>query len=338
MKKILVTGGTGFIGSHLIDELVRKGKEVKCLVLNHDPILKEENKKRARNLEKKGVEIFYGDLTKKETLKGLLKDVEEIYHSAAIGRPMPLPIEKFFKVNVEGTKNLFNEILKYKKQIKKIIYISSISVLGFSRNRKPLTENSPYMPVSVYGESKKDAEIFVLNFCKKNKLPCVIVRPPMVYGPRDYQFLVLFKSINTGFFPLLKKGKAKIEFLYVKNLVNALLLAKKGIKMNKIEIYNITDGKTYTTGQVFKEIAKQLNKKLLPIPKPLFKIIALITSSIYKLIGKQPIFHTGTAEWMSNDNPVSCEKAKTELNYRNKIILNKAISETIQWYKRNNYI
>lgn len=338
MKKVLITGGTGFVGSHLIDELLKKKKKIRCLALKEDLILGSINQKRITYFKSKGVEIFYGDLTRRETLAGLLKNIDEVYHIAAIARPMPLPRKEFYNVNFNGTKNLFYEILKqnkhYKNQIKKIVYVSSISVLGFSRDKKPLTESSPYLPVSIYGESKRDAEIFVLDFCRKNNLSCTILRPPMIYGPRDYQFLHLFKSINTGIFPLLRKGKAKMEFLYVKNFVQALILAMKKMKFKKVSLYNVTDGETYTTGIVFREIARQLNKSLIPFSKPLFKFIALFVSLPFKIAGKMPPFHPGTAEWMSEDNPVSCEKAKKEIGYKNIIPIKKAVHETILWYRK----
>jgi len=245
---------------------------------------------------------------------------------------MNIPKQTYFDVNVTGMKNLL-WACKIKK-IKKIIHISSISVFGFSRNKKPLIENSPKLPVSDYGESKKQGENFALDFCKKNKIKLVIIRPPMVFGPRDFQFLKLFKLINTNFFPLLKKGRAKFEFCYVKNLVEGILLADK--KGKNLGDYNINDGKTYTIKEVFEEIAGAEDKKLFPLSIPVWsvRLSGFLVEKIYGLIKKKAPFNSGTALWMSKDNVMDISKAKKDLGYKRKIPLEKSIKETINWYKK----
>jgi nucleoside-diphosphate-sugar epimerase len=217
--------------------------------------------------------------------------------------------------------------------VKKIIHVSTMSVFGFSRDRKPLNENSSKITVSDYGESKKLGEEFVIEFCRNNKINLVVVRPPMVFGPRDFQFLKLFRLINTGFFPLLKKGKAKIEFCYVKNFVKAIVLAD--IKGRNLEAYNISDGKTYTIKEVFGEIAKAENKKLFPVSVPVWcvKTGGWIFDVIFSIFGKKAPFNSGTAEWMSNDNVMDISKAEKELGYRNFIPLEESIRETIKFYR-----
>lgn len=325
---ILVTGAAGFIGSHLAEELITKEK-IKVLVKDKNNLgfLDEIMGRNEDNIE-----ICEGNLLDKESLIKSLKGIKKVYHLAAIGRPMNIPKEEYFEVNVKGTKNLL-EACKEQK-VKKIIHVSSMSVFGFSRDNTPLTEISPKLPVSDYGESKKQGEEFVFDFCKKNKINCVVVRPPMVFGPRDFQFLKLFKLINTGFFPLLKKGQAKIEFCYVKNLVKGILLADK--KGKNLEGYNIGDGKTYTIKEVFGGIARLENKRLFPISVPVWvvKLGGILFEVIYSFIGKKAPFNSGTAEWMSNDNPLDISKAKKEINYRNYFPLEESLKETIDWYKK----
>jgi len=329
---ILITGASGFIGSHLAEELSKREKKIRLLVRGDNL----GNINEFSDEVKKKIEIVNGDLLDKSSLLKSLDGVDKVFHLAAIGRPMNIPKHVYFDVNFEGTKNLF-EACKEKK-IKKIIHISTISVFGFSRDRTALDEASPKLPVSDYGESKKRGEEFAKEFCRKNKIKLVIVRPPMVFGPRDTQFLRLFRLINTGFFPLLKGGKAKIEFCYVKNLVNGILLADKNGK--NLESYNISDGKTYTIKEVFSEIAKAENKKLFPISAPvwLVKISGLSLAYLFSLFGKKAPFNSGTAEWMSKDNSLNIAKAEKELGYKRIIPLDESIRETVKWYKEKNLI
>ncbi|MDO8517230.1 MAG: NAD(P)-dependent oxidoreductase [Nanoarchaeota archaeon] len=335
--KILITGATGFIGSHLVEELKKdKKNSIRCLVLKNSPIFKKNREKRELELKNLGVEIFYGDLLDKDSLINALKGVEKVYHLAAISRPMNVEKHVYYDINVIGTKNLF-EACKIKK-VKKIIHVSTMSVFGFSRNGNPLNENSPKLPVSDYGESKKQAEDFAFDFCKKNKIQLVVIRPPMVFGPRDFQFLRLFKLINTGFFPLLKKGRAKLEFCYVKNLVNGIILADKYGK--NLEAYDISDGQTYTIKEVFGKIAEVEGKKLFPFSVPVFsvRIIGWIFEKTYGLFGKKAPFNSGTGLWMSKDNVMDISKAKKEIKYSNKINLEESIKETVKWYQKNNML
>lgn len=329
---ILITGATGFIGSHLVEYLVSRKCKIRCMVLRDDPILKDIGKERERWLYELSVEVVYGDLLDKESLLRAVDGVEKAYHLAAISRPMNVMKRTYYDVNVDGTRNLAHACKE--KNVKKIVHVSSMSVFGFSRDRKPLVEGSPKLPVSDYGESKKQGEEFVFEFCKENRIELVVVRPPMVFGPRDVQFLKLFKVINRGFFPLLKKGKAKFEFCYVKNLIRAIILADE--RGRNLEAYNINDGETYVIKEIFEEIARVENTKLLPFSVPVWTVrcAGLIFEKIYALFGKRAPFNSGTALWMSNDNDMDISKARDELAYERTVPIKDAIWETVEWYRK----
>ncbi|VVB82636.1 L-arabinose 1-dehydrogenase (NAD(P)(+)) [uncultured archaeon] len=324
---ILITGATGFIGSHLTEELVKRKEKVTILVRDDNLGFIKDFPEEVR----KKIKIVKGDLLDKESLIKSLKNIEKVFHLAAISHPMNIPKQVYYDINVRGTENLL-EACKIKK-IKKIIHVSTMSIFGFSRDGKPLNENSPKLPVSDYGASKKIGEEKAIDFCKKNKIKIIVVRPPMVFGPRDMQFLKLFQLINTGFFPLLRGGRAKIEFCYVKNLVNGILLADKYGK--NLEAYNFSDGETYTIKKVFGEIARAENKNLFPISAPVWvvKTSGAIMQWIYSIFGKKAPFNSGTADWMSKNNVLDITKSKKELGYKTVIPLEISIRETIKWYK-----
>lgn len=326
---ILITGASGFIGSHLAEELAKSGCDVRVLIRKHS-VEKFKKAISPEILEK--IEIAEGDLLDRQSLLNALNGIKKVFHLAAIARPMNVPNRAYYEINLHCTKNLLEACKQCK--VRRFIHISTMSVFGYSRTHTPLKETSPKLPVSHYGRSKLFAEEFALKFCKKNKINLVIVRPPMVFGPMDFQFLKLFRLINTGFFPLLRGGKAKFEFCYVKNIVSGILLADKFGR--NLEAYNINDGKTYTIKEAFSEIAKAENKKLFPVAPPVFLVMLAgkFMEFLAKLQNRHPLFNSGTAQWMTNDNTMDISKAQNEIHYRQIIPLQESIKETVEWYKK----
>lgn len=325
---VLVTGATGFIGSHLVDALVFEKRKVRCLV---------RRQSNDSHLKKIGAEIFYGDLTDFNSLKGIDREVETVYHLAAIARPMCIVDEMYFKVNVEGTKNLL-EIFK-DIPLKKSIYMSSISAVGPSLDREPVNENTWPHPIDVYGQSKLAAEKLVLDFIKKYNLPIVILRPPMVFGPRDSEMLKLFKIVKTKFFPICGSENGHFDFCYVGNLVKACLLAEEKGRVG--EIYHVSNERAYTLREILGAISKAERIKLSPfcLPNSLMSFAGLLIESLGKILGFHPSFSRDTVRWMSTDFWVSdISKIKKELNYQPEYSLDEGIQETVRWYQENNFL
>jgi len=326
MEKItLVTGGTGFIGSHLIDELIARGRKVRSLV---------KLKSNVQHLEKLGVEIFKGDLTNLDSLRSIEKDVESVFHLAAIARPMAIKDEEYFKVNAQGTRNLL-EVFK-NHSLGKFVYLSSVSAVGPSRDGQPVNEETTPRPIDIYGQSKLESERIVLDFVDKNKIPIIILRPPMIFGPRDFEMLKLFKIVKTGFFPIRGSSQGHFEFCYVGNLIQACFLAEE--KGQTGEIYHVSNEKSYTLKEILNAISRAERVKLLPIYLPSFLMIlaGLTIELLGKMFGFHPPFSRDTVKWMSTDFWVSdISKIKKELGYQPKYSLEEGIQETVKWYQEN---
>jgi nucleoside-diphosphate-sugar epimerase len=329
MTKItLVTGCTGFIGSHLVDELVLSGRKVRCLARPGSAV---------DHLNKLKVEIIYGDLTDLSSLRGIGKDVTAVFHLAAIARPMAIKDEEYFKVNFLGTKNLL-EVFK-NHSLDKFIHMSSISAVGPSRNGRPVNEKTPPNPIDVYGQSKLKAEKIALEYLKEYCVPLVILRPSMVFGPRDFEMLKLFKTVKTRFFPICGSESGHFEFCYVGNLVQACLLAEKRARVG--EIYHVSNERPYTLKEVLDAISRAQGVKLLPFCFPNFlmsfggRVIELL-GGIFKF---QPPFSRNTVKWMSTDFWVSdISKIKKELDYFPKFSLEEGVKRTTDWYRENNFL
>ena len=333
--KVLVTGATGFIGSHLVEKLVKEKYEVSVLIKKQKKIQKQRIDS-INLLKKLNVKIYYGNLLDKNSLNNAVNDNEVIFHLAAIARPMAIKNEEYFKVNEIGTENLLG-VCKNKK-IKKIIIMSSISAVGPTRDGKPINEKAECIPVDTYGWSKLAQEKVALKYIKKDKLPITILRPPMVFGPRDYEMLKLFKAVNKRFFPIDGKEEC-LEFLYVENLVEACLLA---IEKGKIgEIYHISNKKHYSINEIIDAIEKAENKKIFPVKFPnwSFMIVGFIVEFFGKIFNFHPPFKHDTTEWMTKKVWYSdISKAKKELNYNPKFSLEEGVKKTVEYYKEKNLL
>lgn len=336
-EKILVTGANGFVGSHLVEKLVSEGAYVYALVRPR-PIEEIENENLKILENSKNVKIIFSYL---ENIDQIFTDIEEInyiFHLAAISRPMNIDKKIYFSTNVDGTSKLISSLKKYK--FKKFIHVSTVSVLGVSPDGKPLEEDDYCDLDDLYGLSKKEGERLAIKELKINNMPYNVIRPCLVYGPRCIVRKVIFKFVKLGIFPEFNKGKAKIEFLYVENLISALLSACD-VKIIG-EIFNITDGQSYSLKHITDEISKNFgkkNKKLIRINYFLGFILGYISEIFFKILGKHPPFSRTAAMWMSKDkNVYSCAKAKKQLNYQPKVSLETGIKKTIEWYNERNML
>ncbi len=328
----MVTGGTGFIGSHLVEKLLKEGRRVRVLALEKpfEPIELENLK----IIKEKGAEIIYGDLRDKDSLLPAVGGVSSIFHSAAISRPMRIPARSYYEINRDGTKNLLEAARD--AGVRKFVHISTVSVLGDSPDGHPLSEEEYQPEVSHYALSKKEGENLVIRYFWQYQLPVVVIRPCLVYGPRCLVRSVMFKYVKKGLFPLFNGGRARMEFCYAKNLVGAILRAEKNEEAIG-EVFNITDGQPYEIGEVLRTIAAELKVRppFLRIPVFLGKAAGYGMEGVSKVIGIYPPFSRTAADWMSESQSVyDCTKAKKLLGYNPPYSLREGVRETIDWYKK----
>lgn len=342
--KILVTGGSGFIGSHLVELLLEKKYRVRVLVQkgNIHPAYKiSADQEIFDYLKKMGVEIVYGNLLDKKSLENAVKGCDIVYHLAAVAHTYEgLPRKAYFDVNLSGTKNLLDVCLK--KRIKKFVYVSTIESCGPSLDGKPVNEKKELTPVCIYGQSKLGGELISLYYFKKYGLPVVVVRPPMIYGDRNPLLLRFFKTINRGIFPIFGSGNSLFEFCYVKNQAYGMYLAGKLGKPG--EVYFISEG-SYRIKDVVKKTGETMGIKLktISLPKPVGYSIGLSCEILSKILPFPPFRVRGTGrpyisrrtiKWTTNDLYIcDISKAKKELGYKPPFSLKEGLKRTIQWYK-----
>lgn len=323
--KVLITGGTGYIGEFFVPQLLKEGHQVRLLVRNL-----EKGKKLFGNF----CEYFVGDVTVKESLKGCCEGIDIVFHMVAkVGNE--LPSEKNFKafrnVNVEGTRNLIDECKK--ANIKKFIFVSSIAAMGIVKET-PCNENSECTPYLPYQVSKYEAEKLVNEEYCKNGFPGICIRPTKVYGvgEHEYSYLILAKLCKIGYFPKVGKKKNYTSNIYITDLIQALVkLIDKG-RIGETYILSASDSIGFVeSGKI---IANILNKKIkvISIPANLMIGLAGIEEKFYLRMGRKPIVTKKNVEATITDRIYDISKAKKELGYCPQVRMEDGIERVISWY------
>jgi dihydroflavonol-4-reductase len=326
-KKALVTGANGFVGSHLVEALLKRGYRVRCLVRKTSDI---------SCLVPFDLEYFYGDLLSEDVLKQALSGVDYVFHSAALVKAKHK--DDFFRVNYLGTKNLIELSFKMNPQIKRFLYVSSQAAAGPSKGGRPLNENNLPSPVTEYGKSKLLGEKAIWEY--KDRIPITIIRPPAIYGPRDKDIFLLFKAVNNGTKPLFGRGESNFSLVYVKDLVEGIISAAESEKAIG-QIYFIADEKPYSYGEAEELIQKALNVKAISIriPIPVLTLMAFFAEFWSKLRGKTSTLNLERVKQFKQKFWVcDVSKAKNELGFSARCSLKDGVKETVQWYKENGWL
>jgi nucleoside-diphosphate-sugar epimerase len=325
--KAFVTGGTGFIGSHLVEALVRKGVHVRCLLRKTSD---------ASWLKGLPIEFVPGDCADKASLEEAVRGVDWVFHLAGVTRA--IKEETYFEVNGLGTKNLIHACLENNPRLQKLIYISSQAAAGPRRNGRSKKELDPCDPVSVYGRSKRVGEESVLDHA--HELPAVILRPSAVYGPRDKEFFALFKCLSRRIKPCLTGGPQRLSLCYVQDITHGILLAAE-TQAKSGEIFFLSDGNDYRLEEIGDTFAQAMGITALriPITRRMLKDIAWFSEYLSKLFRRPCLLNRDKAkeivqeEWLCD-----ITKARTLLGYEPRVPLPEGAGLTFQWYKKEKWL
>jgi nucleoside-diphosphate-sugar epimerase len=325
--KTLVTGATGFIGTHLVRTLVAQGRDIRCLVRKNSDI------KYLRDL---GVELFYGDLLHKDSLKDIAKDVNIVYHLA--GEVYSNLCRDFYRVNYNGTRNLVAVCLP--ERIEKFFYLSSIAAVGPNREKNILLdEQTPCRPADAYGRSKLKAEQLLMEFFKNDGFPIIIGRPPTVYGPGGQSKIIkkILHRVQNGRQVIVGNKNNLRSMCYIDNLIQGMLATEHC--NNAIgETYFFADARPYTFTEIFQTVAQQAGIVLKEAHLPGF--IGSICGFSFKtlsLIGfySLPLY---MAWHMVLDMACEISKAKEQLNYLPYIDIKEGIKKSIKYFLKKEFV
>lgn len=323
----VITGGTGFVGSHLVDLLLSKGYEVWCIVR------KSSNTKW---LNGKNVKLLDCGLNDKNELLKVIKDVDYIFHVAGVVKSKTK--EGYFLGNVETTKNLLETVIENKINLKRFVVVGSLTATGPSLDGIPVNEQSPCNPITTYGKSKLEEEKLALSY--KERIPITICRAPAVYGQRDTEIFIYFKSFSKGLTTLIGFDEKKLSLIHVIDLVEGIhqsALSEKSIG----EVYFISSEEFYTWEQINNITARIFNKKpfVIRIPHFVVYLISAVAQFFSYFSSKAATLNIEKAKDLTQKYWIcDTSKAKEHFNYKQKVSIEEGITQTIKWYKEQGWI
>ena len=323
MAKALVTGGTGFLGSHLVQALVSRHDEVRCLVRRTSNL---------RWLQGLPVEYAVGELRDPASLERAVEGVEIVYHVAAA--LAAASAEQFDAINFRGTRALAQACVESRGPIRRFVYVSSIAASGPSRDGRPLHERMPERPVSAYGRSKLRGERVVRELAAV--VPVTILRPPAIFGPRDPNLLPLLKLAQRGLLLNMSLTRDSVtDFAYVGNIVHAAVLAGEA-ETPSCEVYFVGEGVPRTWDEVLDALAGVLGVRgvRIRIPPACTRLVGELGTLWAKLSGRAVILDRDkTREVLQQCWSMNIGKAARELGYAPVAGLREGLSRTVEGYR-----
>lgn len=325
--RVLVTGTTGFTGSHLCDRLVREGLRVRALV--RDPA-------RAAATHPSGVELVEGDLRDRASLDRAVCDVGTVYHIAALFRPENVSRREMWETNVGGVRNLLEAA--HGVRVQRFVHCSTVGVHGDIR-RPPADETAPYAPGDHYQTSKMEGERIAVAWMREGRLPITIFRPGGIYGPRDLRFLKLIKAVARRRFVMLGTGEVRYQMIYIDDLVDGILRCGR-CPAALGEVFILTGEPAVTLNQLVATVATVLR---VPVPRlrvPVGPVYAagLACELLCRPFGVQPPLYRRRVDFFRKNRWFDIGKAKRMLGFRPQVDLASGIARTVGWYRQQGYL
>jgi len=330
MEKILITGASGFIGSFIVEEALKRGLDTWAAVRQSSS---------RRYLQDERIHFIELDFSSQERLTEQLREHRFDYIVHAAGVTKCLDKQDFFRMNTEGTKNLIRAVMVLQMPLKRFVFLSSLSIFGAIHEQEPyeeICETDTPQPNTAYGESKLLAE----QFLQTTSLPYVILRPTGVYGPRERDYFLMAKSIkgHTDFAVGFKRQV--ITFVYVSDVVQAVFLALERDVVGRA--FFLSDGDEYMSTAFSDLIIKELgNPWCLRLKAPIWvlRLVTFCGEYVSRLTGKITALNNDKYHILRQRNwKCDITPARRELGYEPQVQLPEGVSKTIQWYKENKWL
>lgn len=322
----LVTGGTGFIGSHVVEALLARGETVRCLV---------RSPRRLRWLAGLGVDIVVGDCTRPETLGPAVAGVNRVIHLA--GTTFALTEAAFFSCNAAATKALL-DACQAAGGVERFVMISSQAAAGPGTRDNPAREADPPRPLTPYGRSKLAAERHCLEAA--DRLSVCILRPSAVYGPRDTAFLPYFRLVKRGFLLEFGPGEREISLCFVNDLAEGIVTGADS-HLESGSVYFVADSEPYSWGFVEKLLCAQwgVRGRRIVVPGVVLKTAGVIGQAYGALRRKAvSINRVRAAEILEKHWVCDTTAVRRELGYSPEITLENGLHKAVRWYEQNNWL
>lgn len=321
LRRVLVTGATGFIGRHLIEELAHQAP-VRVLVRTTSNIefLKQYP----------DVEVMYGDLNTGTGLDKALVSIDSVVHCAA--RTNATTVYEYYQTNTLGTRYLIDAMKR--AAVHNIMLLSTNAVSGPSNSKQPIRADDELHPISYYGSTKKRAEDIV----RKSGLHYIIFRPVAVYGPYDMDMLRYINLIAHGICPVIGLREKYLNLIYVKDLVRLMLVCITQGTYNN-QIFYVHDGQCYQFTAVVKTISRILGTpvRIIRIPFVVAMLYSILNEVFIhpakRLIRRDKVYELACQYWLC-----STDNLTDTFNFKPRFTLAQGMEETIHWYRTHGYL
>ncbi|MFP4528457.1 MAG: NAD-dependent epimerase/dehydratase family protein [Candidatus Kapaibacterium sp.] len=327
--KALVTGATGFIGSHVADQLLGRGYEVRCTIRKTSSL---------RWLKDKPIELVEASLSDKASLIKAVEGVDYIVHIA--GLTAARNYEEFLLGNRDCTRNLVEAATEAAPGLKRFLFMSSQTVAGPSPAfDRPVTEDQPARPLTAYAKSKLAAEEEVRK--ASGRIPITIVRPPAVYGPRDTAIYPVFQAVNRGVGTLIGMKPKYVSLIHGADLARGTIDCLESDKTVG-EMYYISSEQFYTWPQLIGWMQQAAGAKVVvKLKLPHFLVLAAAGMSEFfgRFQKKPPVFNYEKGiDFIQSFWTCSVGKARRDFGWQQKISAEEGIHDTVGWYKEQGWM
>jgi nucleoside-diphosphate-sugar epimerase len=321
-RRALITGASGFVGGHLAERLTAEGWEVRALV---------RSASRTTRLESLGVELRLGSLADRESVEAAARDVDVVYHLAAVtGLRGDTDFER---ANVEGTRTVVDAVRAARPR--RLVYLSSYAACGPSRPDRPRTLEEPPAPLTAYGRTKLAGEKLVNTL--DGEVQTLTLRAPAVYGPGDHALLPYFRFVRMGVAPVPTGGERRFQLLYVQDLARALASSADAAPGT----YPVAEHRDFLWQEIVAEMASALKRRPVSIPLSprLVRVAAAATQVLGSLLDRGVVFNREKAEEMLAAS-WTCDLSASAalLSAGDATPLATGVAETVRWYTRQGWL
>lgn len=318
----MVTGGTGFTGSHLAAKLHGRGDEVRLLV--RDPSRLSDDV-----TERYGV--VAGDIRDKTAVDRATRGVDIVFHVAAVYRTAGMADRVYREVHVVGTENLISA--SHRNGVSRFVHCSTVGVHGHIENG-PANENHPFNPGDIYQATKLDGERLVREYSRLTGMEISIIRPCAIYGPGDMRLFKLFKLAARDVVPILGSGDIRYHMVYIDDLIDAFVLAAE-TEAAAGEVFIIGGSETKTLNELVDCIARITNHKPIKIHLPAkpFQLLGDICERIFIPLKIEPPIYRRRVDFFTKSRSFDISKAREQLGYAPRVDLASGLRKTAEWYK-----
>jgi nucleoside-diphosphate-sugar epimerase len=326
--RVLLTGGNGFIGSHILDSLRARDHRVRLL-------LRETSNTRFIEEHLPDCEVHYGSLLDTESLVVAAEGMECIIHCA--GKTKAIDPEQYYRVNRDGTAGMVEAANAHRDTLRQFIHISSRAVNGPGTTEDPAREDDEPAPISDYGRSKMEAEQRVTEGCE---VPWTVLRPSGVYGPRDTDFLGAFRAVSWHLRPLFDGGRQDLNLVYGPDVAAAAMRCL-GEQQAHHRIYNVASARFYTTRAFLEKIAEVMNTWTVGVwmPSAVLYPVCLMHEWVSRITGRPTILNRQKYQELRAPGwACSVDRIRKELDFVCPTALGEGIQRTIDWYRTRGWL